>query len=153
MPSGTTETPKGRGLSERLVMSTYTSPPASAVDAGDVGGGEGNATQSGTIRPNNDTQSGSGMSRKKSTATGTKSKRVSSPQTFNLDSLNSDLDIVPDVYFIPDPEFHRDMIIQPTSMLVPGESRQSRRSWPQLQLIINIPSQLCLGTSSPRQGI
>jgi hypothetical protein len=65
-------------------------------------------------------QSGSGMSRKKSTATGAESKRVSSPQTFNLDSSNSDLNIVPDVYFIPDPEFHRDMIIQPTSMLVPG---------------------------------
>jgi hypothetical protein len=30
------------------------------------------------------------------------------------------LDVVPDVYFIPDPEFHRDMIIQPTAMLVPG---------------------------------
>jgi hypothetical protein len=32
-PSVTTETPKGSGLAERLVMSTSTSPPASAVDA------------------------------------------------------------------------------------------------------------------------
>jgi hypothetical protein len=30
------------------------------------------------------------------------------------------LDIVPNVYFILDPEFDRHMIIQPTSMLVPG---------------------------------
>jgi hypothetical protein len=119
-PSVTTETPKGSGSAERLVMSASTSPPASAVVAGFVGGGEGDATQSGTIQPNNDRHLGSGMSGKKSTATGTKSKRVSGPQTFDLDSSNSDLDIVPDVYFIPDPEFHKDMIIQPTSMLVPG---------------------------------
>jgi hypothetical protein len=120
MPSVTTETPKESDLEARLVMSASTSPPASAVDAGDVGGGEGDATQPGAIQLANDKQSGSRPSRKKSTATGTKSKRESAPQPYDLDSSNSDLDIIPDVYFIPDPEFDRDMIIQPTSMLVSG---------------------------------
>jgi hypothetical protein len=57
---------------------------------------------------------------RKSSDTETKSKRVSAPQPYDLDSSNSDLDIIPDMYFIADPEFYREMIIQPTSMLVSG---------------------------------
>jgi hypothetical protein len=94
-PSVTTETPKGSDSAARLVMSASTSPPALAVDAGDVGGSGGDETQSGAIQPGNDKQSGSGPSRKRSTATGTKSKRVSAPQPYDLDSSNSDLDIIP----------------------------------------------------------
>jgi hypothetical protein len=64
-PSVTTETQKESGSAARLVMSASTSPPASAVDAGDIGGGEGDETQYGAIQPDNDRQLGSGMSRNK----------------------------------------------------------------------------------------
>jgi hypothetical protein len=60
-----TETPKGSDSAARLVMSASTLPPASAVDAGDVGGGGGDETQPGTFQPGNDEQSGSGLSREK----------------------------------------------------------------------------------------
>jgi hypothetical protein len=41
-------------------------------------------------------------------------------QGFDLDSLSSDIDLVPDMFYIPDPEYNGDMLIQVTSLLLPG---------------------------------
>jgi hypothetical protein len=51
---------------------------------------------------------------------GTKQKRPHPVQGLDLDSSSSDIDLVPDMFYIPDPEYNREMLIQATSLLLPG---------------------------------
>jgi hypothetical protein len=51
---------------------------------------------------------------------GTKQKRPHPVQGLDLESSSSDIDLVPDMFYIPDPEYNREMLIQATSLLLPG---------------------------------
>jgi hypothetical protein len=125
------------------LLSASTSPPASALDEEEggerskelgpsqpgPGGASGLSLPSqmtpgqhspGVVRSLSEGMGGGKAKQRKESDTGTKQKRPHPVQGFDLDSLCSDINLVPDMFYIPDPEYNREMLIQVTSLLLPG---------------------------------
>jgi hypothetical protein len=125
------------------LLSASTSPPASALDEEE--GGE-RSKEPGPLQPGPEeastlsspsqmtpgqrspgvarslSQGGGGgkAKQRKESDIQTKQKRPHPVQGFDLDSSSSDIDLVPDMLYIPDPEYNREMLIQARSLLLPG---------------------------------
>jgi hypothetical protein len=74
--------------------------------------------------PGPSNQGGSSSRRDQVPESEIRQKPFNPPRSYDLDSSSSDIDLLPDMYAIPDPDFDREVMVRSTSLLYPGAIQQ-----------------------------